>query len=125
MHFKTIIDVPEVELRGHIDDFFRNEGYFPLTLKTGEPFKLDRKPIWSQSKARGAMCVFPHPQLSEWPAVTLKCDVRDNRLLFVVDHWKPTAWCKAQPLYADYDGRQKLAKCMISDDPMRHANMGG
>lgn len=124
MHFKPVVAISEAELRGHVYDFFHQEGYFPLTLKTGRPFRLDRQPIWPKSLKEQAMCVFHHPQLSSWPVVAMECDIRDNRLFFVIDHWKPEAWCKAQVIYADYDARPKLAQSMISDDPMRHANMG-
>ena len=125
MHFKPVVAVPGYELRGHVYDFFRNEGYFPLSLITGAVFKVNHLPtIWSTTQHGLACCIFHHPQLSKWPVVTMKCDLRDNRLSFVVDEWKSTEWCRAQAVYANFDECVKVAPTMIAEDSMRHANMG-
>ena len=124
IHFRPKVPVPEAEMRGHVYDFFRQEGYFPLTLRTGRPFKLDRHPIWPKENFGKPICVFHHPQLTKWPAITMECDISRRRLFFVVDHWKVIDWCEARSIYANCGEHIRLAPCMVSDDPMRHANMG-
>jgi hypothetical protein len=124
IHLKLEIPVSPLELRANIYDFFRNEGYFPLTLCNGRVFKFIRQPIWDNHWHNKPVAIFHDPQLVEWPAVTLVCDVRDQMLKFKVDHWKSQSWCESQTIYAGRVERNKLAPSMISDDPMRHANLG-
>lgn len=122
-HFRLKIPVPEVETRAHVYDFYRNEGYFPITLRTGKVLMCRRHPIWLKSRNNLTLFVVHHPDLEEWPAITMRCDLKDDLLLFKVDHWKPEAWCKAQSVYLPELGRPKLSQCMIGDDPMLHANL--
>ncbi len=122
--YKPIIPVSMAVLCGGVYDFFHQDGYFPLSLKVGKPFELRRKPIWQNRQFQEPACIFHDPELYEWPVVVMRRDSVNNRPIFVVDHWKPTEWCAQQAIYANYNDSKKLARTMISDDPMRHANLG-
>lgn len=118
------LPVSAIELRGHVYDFYRNEGYFPLALKASKVLRLKAQPIWRDEGGRIPLCIFHHPDLVMWPAVTLLCDISRRLLVFEVDHWKSKQWCEAQSIYTFDLNRPRIAHSMIHDDPMIYANLG-